>query len=223
MFSLLIPPSSITSHLCLHKYSPRSCRGYLQLPIPFPELRRKNWYCCDCKLPPISNCPKTREHRDLGKKQPLVISQKVVTWEVIVWFYHSSPFLASKEKPMQHPYFQSFPCQLWHRNVCCSQPLAALPAPQPSVMGGSKSPKHMTCPKGKVCGTARSSCKLDSWTPECSSGTSNHLVGLCRQRVQWCLSSASKALNYNSSSIVKIGKNKPNPNLGSAPLNDYRI
>lgn len=37
--------------------------------------------------------------------------------------------------------------------------------------------------------------------------------------VEWHLSSASKALNYDASSIVKIGKNKPNPNLGSAPLN----
>lgn len=32
-----------------------------------------------------------------------------------VWFYHSPSLLASKEKPMQHPCFQSFPshpCQL---------------------------------------------------------------------------------------------------------------
>lgn len=36
------------------------------------------------------------------------------------------------------------------------------------------------------------------------------------------LSSASKALNYDASSIVKTGKNKPNPNLGSPPLNYHR-
>lgn len=151
-----------------------------------------------------------------------VISQKVVTWEVAVWFYHSSPLLACKEKPRQHPYFQSFPPHPWHRNVRCSQPSAALPASQPGVMGGSKSPKHTTCQKGKACGTARSSCKPDSWTPECSSGTSNNLVGFWGEIVERCLSSASKALNYDASSIVKTGKNKSNPNVGSAPLNYQR-
>lgn len=44
--------------------------------------------------------------------------------------------------------------------------------------------------------------------------------GVWGEIVEWCLSSASIVLNYNASSIVKIGKN--NPNQRSMPLNYHR-
>lgn len=122
------------------------------------------------------------EHRDLGKNshQPkgadlrggcLVLSQPTAS-------------CTSRKTPCSTPCFQSFPSQPWHRNVCCSQPSAALSASQPGVMAGSKSPKHTTCQKGKAHGTATSSCKQDSWTPECSSGTNNNPVGFWGEIVE---------------------------------------
>lgn len=65
--------------------------------------------------------------------------------------------------------------------------------------------------------TGQADTRVQLWHKQPSGGV------LGEKRVQWCLSSASKALNYNSSSIVKIGKNKSNPNLGSAPFNYHRI
>lgn len=143
-----------------------------------------------------------------------------MTWEVTVWFYHSPALLASKEKPMQHPI--SSPSHLSHATETSAAPSLwqYYQHLSPVSWQAAMSPKHTTCQEGKAFGTARCSYKLDSWTPEWSSGTSNNLVGFWGgEIVEWRLRSASTALNYNASSTVKIGKNKPNPNLGSAPLN----
>lgn len=145
----------------------------------------------------------------------------MVTREVTVWFHHSPPLPASKEKPMQHPYFQSFSSQPWHRNVCCSQPSASISAwchGRQQVTKTHDLPQRQSTWDCQIqLQTGQPDIRVQLWYKQPSGGV------LGEERVQGCLSSASKALNYNSSSIVKIGKNKPNPNLGSVPFNYHRF
>lgn len=55
LLTLLIPPCSTTTHLHLPKHSSTSCRASPQLPIQFPQLKRKYWHCCGSWLQVTTN------------------------------------------------------------------------------------------------------------------------------------------------------------------------
>lgn len=173
MFSLLISPCSIITHLCPHKYSPRSCRGYLQLPIPFPELKRKSWYCCglDCKLPPTSDYPRIREHKDQGKHRHYLSAKR---WWLDRWLSGSTTahcFLHLKKNPCSTTVLPIPPMA----EECLLLPAFSSTTSISVWCHGTQqvTKTHDLLKMVKACGTA----KPDSQMPECNSGASNNLVG----------------------------------------------